>query len=761
MTIQPTYLTFSRNITSALLGNQIDTTTPVSNAVFLFQELDLKAKGLKHSLGLLQEVESQIAALPVAAELPEDLFLEGSPESRINIVATPPTADEIKEIITNPHLASAKRYIEGLEKNFEDWLKPVDQGGLFDPTPAEEALVKEYQTRLNTLKTVFTSGTPGDEQYNTLYALPRDFVAAIDKLEGKDAPPKSKVINFWQNMMVIYHSMATVLYPATDDINIQLSQIALNIEDANNIIGLIRQFASTFKDFCTPYWNLEPGAVSLATGFYDPIEASAARNYIMLGDLYRMLMSRYPTDVPDALPAQIKSGIDIFLNSLNNIQVAEQADGTHNPFYLNDFMGMLYCYEACATQYMKFMATSNDEYKRVLEQAKTYWQQRSNAKFNVAGSPFDTYINNPAAAYNRYVYLFADEGAASVRPVPNPLFFQRAVEVIAENVDPKPLTRNQFQTIITGVNKSIEAIQNQIDVWNVESTKLMSSKSNLDISKLNYFAAMNADKKQFVDTSPLQMVYSSLMLDKYLPNQQRVLEMLGEQMTFSNKAARFMNELITFITSFQNSDVYYSLAIYLRQMNLQELPDAIGKARNVFAKEEKRTTTDFKRCKRARDKIGELLPKIESDAELTSSQKRELRQKLRTYDLQLELLSRNLSYLYCFLDKVELKFVEKPNEVDEAFDLYVNNKKSTGFERILAFLESFVIEGGENGIVPGGEQQVLQGLESTQQDYTTFNQNQQLALQLETSAIQQEWTMVSAALALMNQIFAKITRRIK
>ena len=113
------------------------------------------------------------------------------------------------------------------------------------------------------------------------------------------------------------------------------------------------------------------------------------------------------------------------------------------------------------------------------------------------------------------------------------------------------------------------------------------------------------------------------------------------------------------------------------------------------------------------------------------------------------------------MSKVQISGVKKPDEVDEAFTAKIGTKEFDTWIQQLTTFESAVIEGGRNGVMPGGEQQVLQSLESKQQDYTSFNQNQQLALQMESAAIQQEWTMVAAALALMNQIFAKLIRRFK
>ena len=95
MTIQPAYITFNRNITAALLGNQVDAPMELSQAAILFQQLDLKAKGLKRSLGLLQEVQPQRLPSVPYSEIPGNI-LELSPSSLISLPNQDPTDDEQK-----------------------------------------------------------------------------------------------------------------------------------------------------------------------------------------------------------------------------------------------------------------------------------------------------------------------------------------------------------------------------------------------------------------------------------------------------------------------------------------------------------------------------------------------------------------------------------------------------------------------------------------------------------------------------------------
>lgn len=747
MTIQPSYITFNRNVTAALLGDQVDMTTPFSSAVFLFQELDQKARGLKHALGLLQETESQLPVSKMSSEHVEDIAFDNFSDGKIALPKVTADSSTVDNILNNPNLAAAKVYIEGLEKNFEDWVKPVDEGGLFNSTEAEKIIVREYQVKLSTLKQAFTAGTPSENQYNSLYALSKEFVGAIEKLQGKEAPPKSKVIHFWQNMMVVYNAMVSLAYPVSEELNVKLAICSLNIDEANQVIELMRQFSSSLKDLLNPVWDISSEASGLSGSGYNAMQGGMTRSYLVLGGVYRMLMEKYANSVTNPMPQGVKSGLDTFVQSMKNLKINDSVK-------LVNFLSLQYSYLACAAQYGVKSSSQTSDYQSALTQELNYWKERNASGFDVGGDPMPSFISNPITAYQG-IKLFNNDSTTNL----NPEFFQKSIELMTKST--AVMTRSDYQHVVDAMNSGIKQIQSQIDAWTKESAELMAKKASMDPTQLNYFTSMSEGKDIFVKTSPIQMVYSSLLLDKYLPNQQQILETLGVQMTFSNKAAKYMNQIIHHITNFQTADVYYSLAIYLRQMNLQALTDAKGKAESVLSKEKIRCQSDISRCQRAKNELSQILESITGDRELTASQAQELRQTISGYQFQFDALIRNLGNLSIFLNNMQFKDVDSPNDVDEAFKILVNGKESEDWPRFLASFESFVIEGGENGVVPGGEQQILQSLEATQLNFTTFNQNQQLALQLESSAIQQEWTMVSAALALMNQIFAKLTRRLK
>ncbi|AGW38342.1 hypothetical protein CPE1_0873 [Chlamydia pecorum PV3056/3] len=763
MAIQNYYIHFTRNVTSALSGGQLDA-QDLASAVFLFQELDQKVWTLKRTLGWIEDIEPRYFAqveepVHVYEASQEASPVQKLPESKIELPELSYTDTELQEVINKPDLASAKVFIQGLEAALEAWLTPYAEGGIADPTAAENEIVTRYQNQLATLKTAF-NGTPTDANYTALYALPASFIQEIEELEAPNAPPKSQIAVFWQDMMVVYSSMAAVAYPAADYLNTEISKLYLNISAAQRVQELLRQFASVLKDFLLPRWDDASQPIAHGTE-YNSRQAAMIQSYLTLGGVFRMLTENLPQGLDTSYPDELRNAILSFFTGLRGTEIRTSGtSGSTTPALgLGEFLGIQYVYQKCASLYgEESTAQTEASYKAAIRQEKTYWDARGNDGFKVTGS-FDAFANNlqyPNTTSSAIsLSIFQDNTVSNF----NPRFFQLVLDLIADKST--LMTRTSYQTIADAANAAITAIDGLIGTWNQQILAKQTQRSSLDPSQLKYFESMNANKETFVTTSPLQSVYTSLMLDKFLPAQQQVIRSLGDQMTFSNKTARYLNQIIQMITSFHNADTYYSLSIYLKQMNLQSLTDAVGKAKSVLANEITRCGTDITRCKQAKIEIDKIIPVVKADTEMSSSQIRELVGVLTSYKSQFDDLIRHLSELYVLLKGMEITAVDNPDETIQAFTVSVHNQPENSWVKQLATFESFVIEGGQNGVVPGGEKQLLQSLESSEQDYTTFNQNQQLALQLEMSAMQQEWTIVSTALALLNQMFAKIARRIK
>ncbi len=764
MTVQPTYITFHKNVATALAGGKVDASSSVSSSAIFFQVLMQKSEGLKKALGLLAEAQSTsvLQKSPLPYESYADFALDL--ESKITNDFARPYLEDIDPFLKDPNLVAAQVFIDGLEESFADWLLASERGGIADPTEGEKAVTQQFQNQLQTLKQYFKgeSANPTEAQYSQLYALPRSFVAAMEELIGMDAPPKGKIVNFWMDMMIIYNSMTSLADPASNELNTQISDYNLLIDRANATINTMRNIITSIKNFCNPVWSMVSyEAPGWTDADYNAMEGDLISTLLTLCEQYRSLLQNYPTGEDQSLPAEIRDEVKAFVDTMQTIQLRYESESS--VLYLNYLMATAYCYLACQYQYGVLEASSKDDYNQALAKERDFWYSRETGDhmkdafklYETIGTPDKPDITQLLAK----VIIFLDTEAKQF----NPLFFQESIDKITKNNKGHFASREAMQTFLDKMEANIASIETQISTWSVKIAELLTKKTEIEVSNRNYYTVMNEDKATFVSSSPIQSVYASLMLDKYLPNQQFVLETLGSEMTFSNKAAKYLNEIIRNVAHFQTADVYYCLGIYIKQMNLQAYDEVDKKVDAFRAKELACCNADLKRSKAALTKIEEILEEIKEDEELSSSQQKELQTIIGGFAPQFRALIRNLSSLKTFLSGMRIVTVpdkEKDSKI-EAFTVTVHEKASNSWLSVLADLESFVIDGGDNASVYGGEKQIAQSLESYLQDYITFNQNQQLALQLEGAAIQQEWTIVAASLALMNSIFAKLIRRFK
>lgn len=716
-----------------------------NDAILMYQELDDHVQGLHSMLSFFERAESTSPTYQTVMHNPKRGI-----DSRIdpNFVIQLLTANDI---LDNPNLAAAQVFMDGLNEAFEEWILPSSLGGIRDASPAELAVIDEYKTLLESSKAKIIGGSPTQADYEALYALPANFVNAMEAIEGEEAPPKGKVTVFWSDMMLVYNTMAGLANPVKEQLNSEIADYDLKIAQGNWLIETMRNIVTSIKDLVNPLWSMvSTESFGWGNSENNSMQADMAKTEIILAGQFRDLMEHYPEGNQNSMVPELRSQVTSFVQSMSGLQIKPD-------FKIGGLLGLIYSCLACEYGYGQSSTSLSEQgYKNLLQEEKTYWSIRS-----------------PGLTITDVINTFANTPSGSVQGISifrnglnnfNPEFFQKCAELLTSN-RATLMAKNDYMVVMNAMNTCINNIQGTINGWTAAAEAANAKKSTVEPEALYYYNTMQANKKTFVTSSPIQSTYASLMLDKFLPNQQYILRTLGIEMVFSNKAAKYMNQVITHVARFQSSDVYYSLAIYIRQTNVQAYrDDGVDPAKQIqelLTKEKARCDTDINCCNRAITEINTILAEVEQDGDMSSSQKSELRQALTSYQSQFRHLLRNLSNLKVFLKDMTITRVDNDDSTTIAFKVAVGGIESDKWVNQLAAFESFVIEGGSDGALAGGEQQVLQDLESTHQNYTTFNQNQQLALQLESSAIQQEWTMVAATLALMNQIFAKLIRRYK
>ncbi|WP_213358289.1 CT620/CT621 family type III secretion system effector [Chlamydiifrater phoenicopteri] len=585
----------------------------------------------------------------------------------------------------------------------------------------------------------------------------------------KEYPNVNKISVFWQDLMGVYQEMLAATYPGVEDLTEKISDNVECIDKSRDCIGKINNFVTLLKDFLTVAWT-QPGKED---SFYGNARyGSLVNNYMLMGDVLKLLSDGITNDENSKWPDEVQKVLKEFLNAAGSsdgkFSIARTKENANISW--SKFMGALFAYYAC----VRGTASTNSKHSNELDAEVKYWKNHNEnqfAKFVLQGveEANNAYLsmvgqNNNSGKFMSLSYFGVrvfDETTTAEGDKINPRFLQQLMDLVKNDTT---INWGGFQAIKDAGDKAVAEIEAEIKKKEAENVNFLKQKDQLVPSAMNYAESMLEYQKAFISTSPLQTSYVSLLLDKYFPEQNHVLKLIGGQMVFSNRAAKDLNKIIQDITMFQASDVYYSLSLYLRQMNLQVVDNAKGKAEAVRDKEFERTQADLTRCYYIDKKIGEIIEevkKISGEDDPDPVKRKEFLYKLYQYKNQVASLRQNLCNLKVFLQGMTFEDVPEPGATDKAFKVSIYGEPSETWLRQLATLESFVVEGGNKGEVPGGEQQFLKSVEAEEQNYTTFNQNQQLALQMETSAIQQEWTIVTTGLSLLNQIFSKIIRRIK
>ncbi|CRH27164.1 Protein of uncharacterised function%2C DUF582 [Chlamydia trachomatis] len=497
MSIQPTSISLTKNITAALAGEQVDAAAVyMPQAVFFFQQLDEKSKGLKRALGLLEEVDLE-KFIP---------SLEKSPTPITTGTTSKISADGIEivgelsseTILADPNKAAAQVFGEGLADSFDDWLRLSENGGIQDPTAIEEEIVTKYQTELNTLRNKLKQQSLTDDEYTKLYAIPQNFVKEIESLKNENNVrliPKSKVTNFWQNIMLTYNSVTSLSEPVADAMNTTMTEYSLYIERATEAAKLIREITNTIKDIFNPVWDVreQTGIFRLKGAEYNALEGNMIQSLLSFAGLFRQLMSRTATvdEIGALYPKNdknedvIHTAIDDYVNSLADLKANEQVK-------LNGLLSLVYAYYASTLGFAKKDVFNNaqasfTDYTNFLNQEIQYWRPRETSSFNISNQALRTFKNKPSADYNG-VYLFDNKGLAT--NLFNPTFFFDVVSLMT--ADPtKTMSRQDYNKVITASESSIQKINQAITAWelakSLQAAQQSQSQNIFEIKELAYY----------------------------------------------------------------------------------------------------------------------------------------------------------------------------------------------------------------------------------------------------------------------------------
>lgn len=250
--------------------------------------------------------------------------------------------------------------------------------------------------------------------------------------------------------------------------------------------------------------------------------------------------------------------------------------------------------------------------------------------------------------------------------------------------------------------------------------------------------------------------FQKAILNHYMPNQQKYLMELAEILMFDNLGAQIGNTLLNIMSDFGSANVDFDFNRYLQGGGKDGFNGTVSQAKAWLSKATNDAYRDLQALEKALAKIGEEIKDIENNKNLSPKQKKELITKLANIAGGVTSAIHNTQMLYFFYKTLRIE----PG-VGDHFRIY----GPKGWQSKLSAYENAVVNGATKsqaekyGLAQGGGlQSVEQEVNTFQQTYADQGQNQQMMLQMRMTEMQQEWTVVSTSLQLLNQMYMNLAQ---
>ena len=263
-------------------------------------------------------------------------------------------------------------------------------------------------------------------------------------------------------------------------------------------------------------------------------------------------------------------------------------------------------------------------------------------------------------------------------------------------------------------------------------------------------AAWGAAQGSFWGSLPNQ--FQKAIINHYMPQQEKYLMELAELLMFDNMGASIGNSLLNIITDFSAAATNFDFSNFLHGDGKGEFSGTPTQAQNQISKETSNAYKDKQEINNAINKIDSEIKNIENNKNLTASQKQDMISKLQGIKANLQVALGQVTDLYNLLKQLHVH----PGSDSKHFKI----TGPSGWEKSLSQDENLVINGDPKSKPPGGLVQIASDVNTFQQTYSDQGQNQQMMLQMRMTEIQQEWTVVSTALQLLNQMYMNVAQGI-
>ena len=337
--------------------------------------------------------------------------------------------------------------------------------------------------------------------------------------------------------------------------------------------------------------------------------------------------------------------------------------------------------------------------------------------------------------------------------------------VITKNLDlASAATRAQamLTEFQTKAAEYLNTFQTKIDSLKQAYEDLDPTKAAFNASAGGQASLREKAVNSWVESTSLGSAFIHLILNTQIPKQENFLNPLIQEVNFNNVAANAVNDLLSITNNFSTSSVYYNLSSYLVESregknyfcgDFFEFLSALAKEREYIAR-------DINSCYRAQAFGKTLLAKVEALAtgnKVTAAQANSMRTQTNLYLSFIQIIVEQLAVL----DSLLRSFYYNPLQKDGKYDANKYEIRGpTDWISTLASLEGYAANGFDKASPSGGLGPMHTLVQTDQHDYLTQSQTQQLNLQNQMTNIQQEWTLVSTSMQVLNGILSHLAAEI-
>lgn len=268
------------------------------------------------------------------------------------------------------------------------------------------------------------------------------------------------------------------------------------------------------------------------------------------------------------------------------------------------------------------------------------------------------------------------------------------------------------------------------------------------------------------DGSPsLPNQFANAILNHYMPGQQAYLEQLAMMLFLDNMGAQFGNQLLSTMSDFSGAGVNYNFSNSLHKQG-NDFSGSVTQAQNQLNNEKTQVNNDLNNANNAYNQAGNDIAKIQDKINGPPKPSASQLKVLEAQKASLEQLQGNLKVAIGQLKQLQSALnnitignpVDPPKDPTKSFHVYGANggDPPAGWQSAINNGERLVINGDPTIKPPapqGGLVRIAADVTTFQQTYSDQSQNQQMILQMRMTEIQQEWTVVSTALQLLNQMY--------